>query len=98
MTAPKVSEETPKKSVEETPAAAVEEETTAKKASKSRSRSRGPLGFFKTKKEEAKEKTESEDKKEETAVAEPVVAETAPVVGMCSYEILDQRNISNMQR
>lgn len=80
VTAPKVSEETPKKSVEETPAAAVEEETTAKKASKSRSRSRGPLGFFKTKKEEAKEKTESEDKKEETAVAEPVVAETAPVV------------------
>ena len=80
VTAPKVSEETPKKSIEkpadETPAAA--EEVKESKKSKSRSRSRGPLGFFKTKKEEVKEKAESEDKKEETPATEPAVAESTP--------------------
>ena len=79
VTAPKVSEETPKKSVEksadETPAA---EEVKESKKSKSRSRSRGPLGFFKTKKEEVKEKVEGEDKVEETPAAEPVAAESTP--------------------
>ena len=78
-----MSEETPKKSVEEAP---VEEESKeVKKASKSRSRSRGPLGFFKTKKEEVKEKVEGEDKKEEAEEARPVVAESTPA-GTCGRD------------
>jgi hypothetical protein len=77
VTAPKVSEETPKKSVDEAP---VEEESKdVKKASKSRSRSRGPLGFFKTKKEEVKDKVESEDKKDEVDEAKPAAVEPAAV-------------------
>jgi hypothetical protein len=77
VTAPKVSEDTPKKSVEEAP---VEGET--KKKATSRSRSRGPLGFFKTKKEEIKDKVEGEDKKEETPAVEPAATEDAPA-GKC---------------
>ncbi|KIW06677.1 uncharacterized protein PV09_02382 [Verruconis gallopava] len=75
VTAPKVSEETPKKSMD-TPA----EGEDAKKAAKSRSRSRGPLGFLKSKKEEAKEEAKGEDKKEETAAESATAAEAAPAV------------------
>lgn len=79
VTAPKVSEETPKKSAEETP---VEED--AKKAAKSRSRSRGPFGFLNKKKDEPKEETKAEEKKEEetpateAVAAEPAATEAAP--------------------
>jgi hypothetical protein len=79
VTAPKVSEETPKKSTDK----AVEETPTEEKTVKSRSRSRGPFGFLKTKKDEIKEKTEGEDKKEETPAVEPSTTEAA-AAGKCT--------------
>jgi hypothetical protein len=90
VAAPKVSHETPKKSVE-VPAeesAVTDEVKESKKVSKSRSRSRGPLSFLNKKKEEAKEKSDTEEKKDEAAVPETTSTDAAPVTATTDAPII----------
>jgi hypothetical protein len=93
-------EESAEKSTEIKPAEETVDAEEAKKTNKSRSRSRGApsniIGFFKGKKDEAKEETKLEDtKKEETVVPEGTAEAEAASTGMFTDSNVFMRPLTN---